>query len=202
METLRLQFFAFYVLFLAGAGAGLLWDLLRVARGRFRPRGVVEAGGDLLFWLAVTAVVGLALMVGNWGELRLYVGVGISLGLAVYFGLASPVMLPILRQVLELLIAFIWLIIRVLGFLVSVLIIAPVVGLWALLVGAAEQSVRLIGWLMLPFPWFFGVSVSVGKGLARHARRVWFPPRWDEPGEWPPEVPPRSQNPPVEPPLE
>lgn len=103
MDGLTLQFFSFSVLLLAGSLAGLFWDFYRVVRGRARPRGWAEDGGDLVFWLVLATLVGAALFFGNWGELRLYVAVGLAAGVGLYFGLASPVCLALLQGFFDLL---------------------------------------------------------------------------------------------------
>lgn len=59
---------------------GLLFDCYRVARGRLRPGALATLLGDLLFWLVALIVTFALLVVGNWGELRLYVWVGFLLG--------------------------------------------------------------------------------------------------------------------------
>jgi spore cortex biosynthesis protein YabQ len=71
---------------------GLLFDLYRVVRGRFRPGPLATLLGDLLFSLLATGVAFTLLVVGNWGELRLYVWVGFLLGAVSYrLGLSRPV---------------------------------------------------------------------------------------------------------------
>ncbi|MGE5552999.1 MAG: spore cortex biosynthesis protein YabQ [Betaproteobacteria bacterium] len=63
---------------------GLLFDFYRVVRGRLRPGRFATAVGDLLFSLTATGVTFALLIVGNWGELRLYVWVGFLLGALSY----------------------------------------------------------------------------------------------------------------------
>lgn len=77
----------------AGMAAGLVFDLYRLARRGLRPRGSGAWVLDLLFWLVVTPVVFALLLVGNWGELRFYVLVGLVAGAVLYFGLMSELCL-------------------------------------------------------------------------------------------------------------
>jgi len=89
LVPLDLQLYMFCVLVLAGIGLGLVFDLYRVFRGLTRPKGYVVGLEDLLFWLVVLVFLFGALIVGNWGELRLYVFVALALGLVLYWHLAS-----------------------------------------------------------------------------------------------------------------
>ena len=93
MLRMELQFYALFITVLSGIGVGLLFDLLRAVRRFLRPGPLLAALGDLLFWGAATAMVGTGLFLGNWGEYRLYVLVGLLIGLLLYYALASPTVL-------------------------------------------------------------------------------------------------------------
>lgn len=100
---LHMQVYAFLVVALAGAAAGALFDLLRVIRWRLQPGSALGATADLTYWGLATAVLGTALFLGNWGELRLYVLLGLGSGAASYFWLASPVMQGLFAFLLQIL---------------------------------------------------------------------------------------------------
>ncbi len=86
---LDLQFYAFFVMVLAGIGLGLLYDIFRSVRQVFRLDGFLASLGDILLGLASAILLATALVLGNWGDLRLYVPVGVILGLAFYHNTAS-----------------------------------------------------------------------------------------------------------------
>jgi spore cortex biosynthesis protein YabQ len=102
MLGLDTQVLSTAVMFLTGVALALFHDLCAVAAGHARVPG---AGGgrsrkraparavirlwDLIYCLLVTPVVFAATMVSNRGELRFYVFVGLALGVAAYFLLAS-----------------------------------------------------------------------------------------------------------------
>lgn len=86
----------------AGMLLGLIFDFYRVVRGLVRPRRWLTSVGDLLYWLVATAVVFVALLLGNWGELRLYVFLGLLAGVGVYYKWASMLAIRLLRYVLRL----------------------------------------------------------------------------------------------------
>lgn len=92
MLRLDLQFYAFFMVVLCGALLGLLFDFLRVIVRRCRLGLVASAAADLLYWGVATVALSGALFYGNWGELRLYVLVGLLLGILLYWYLASPFM--------------------------------------------------------------------------------------------------------------
>ncbi|MGE5674344.1 MAG: spore cortex biosynthesis protein YabQ [Mycobacterium leprae] len=136
MQRLDLQFYAFSMVVLCGILLGLLFDVLRAVgrAGKFNRWATLAA--DLAFWSVCTVALSGALFYGNWGELRLYVLVGLLLGLGLYYWLASPVVL-----------ATIDLMIRVLVWLVDLL-----VKLW----------LRVVWWPLLAF---LGLLQAVGRTL-------------------------------------
>ncbi len=84
MQSLTSQFYAFLVTILAGVIIGILFDFYRVVRGLVRPRKVFTHLGDLTFWVVSTLVIFFLLLVGNWGEMRFYVFIGILAGIGLY----------------------------------------------------------------------------------------------------------------------
>jgi spore cortex biosynthesis protein YabQ len=161
LQRLDLQFYSFFVIGLCGAVLGLLYDLLRVTRGHYRPNWLVGAGVDLLFWAVATLALSGGLFYGNWGEVRFYVVVGLLLGLGLYFWLASPVVRELIRAVIGVLE---WLA-RLVATLVLKLVWAPLLALaglvWAgmcviwrwllaLATGLMYGLERLFGWLAQP----------------------------------------------------
>lgn len=95
-ESIQGQIVIFCLTVGVGALLGLLFDVYRVVRGRLRPGALATAAGDLLFWLVATVVTFALLIVGNWGELRLYVWVGFLSGAFAYRFLASRVVIRLL----------------------------------------------------------------------------------------------------------
>lgn len=92
------QIDTFVITVVTGMFLGLTFDFYRVLRAFFRPRWLLTSLADLGYWLLATGVVFLALLFGNWGELRLYTFIGLALGAFGYYRLLS-------RQAVRLIIA-------------------------------------------------------------------------------------------------
>lgn len=134
MQRLELQFYSFFTIVLCGAVLGLLFDLLRATRGRYRPNPWLGALADLLFWAVATAAIVGSLFFGNWADLRFYVVVGTLLGIGLYYWLASPVVIYLVHQIL----GFVEWLIDLVCTLFLRLIWAPVLAVCMLIWGAAR----------------------------------------------------------------
>ncbi|SHH00747.1 spore cortex biosynthesis protein YabQ [Desulforamulus hydrothermalis] len=97
MVPLMEQFYYFALTIAIGMVAGFCYDLYRVTRGTLKLRRFGTALGDLLFWLVLTGVVFVLLLLGNWGEVRLYVLLGLALGASVYLNLFSRRTVSVIR---------------------------------------------------------------------------------------------------------
>jgi spore cortex biosynthesis protein YabQ len=86
---LQRQVYVFAVTLAAGMILGILYDIYRVLRQKFRPQRIMTGLSDLLYWLSATLVVFLALVASNWGELRFYVYLGLVGGVGVYYRFCS-----------------------------------------------------------------------------------------------------------------
>lgn len=90
MASLDMQFFMFLVTLLMGMATGFLADLQRVWRRLCRPGRLGQDLSDLLFLLLVGLMLLAGLLFTNWGELRLFVLLGVLSGWLLYHYLASP----------------------------------------------------------------------------------------------------------------
>lgn len=97
MEPLVSQVSAFAATIIVGVVAGFCYDYYRVVREIFRLKKVGTCLGDVIFWLVTTALVFLLLLRGNWGEVRLYVFVGLGLGAFLYYRLLSGAVSRLVR---------------------------------------------------------------------------------------------------------
>lgn len=139
------------MILLCGAALGLLFDLLRTARGYYRPSPWVAAAADLLFWIVATVALSGGLFYGNWGEVRFYVLVALLLGVGFYYWLASPV----LTQLVRLLFRLIGWLIHLVTMLILKLIWAPILALGGLL----WATVRVL------WRWLLALATGIWRGL-------------------------------------
>ncbi|NLY11126.1 MAG: spore cortex biosynthesis protein YabQ [Firmicutes bacterium] len=92
MEDLTFQLYAFAITILAGLSIGIIFDFYRLIRKVLRPGIISTAIMDLIFWLVISPLTIIYILLANWGELRFYVFLGISLGLVFYFlALSRPI---------------------------------------------------------------------------------------------------------------
>ena len=96
MDTLAGQVYGFAATIAAGLSLGLLFDLYRLWRRATGPKKTVTVLSDILFWVIATPLTYVYLLMGNWGELRFYVFVGLLLGLFLYFSVFSVIVINLL----------------------------------------------------------------------------------------------------------
>ncbi len=89
MESMLSQARAFFMTIGIGIIAAFGYDYYRAVRRAFKLKKAGVFLGDLIFWLATTVVVFALLLKANWGELRMYVFLGLGLGALLYFYLFS-----------------------------------------------------------------------------------------------------------------
>lgn len=99
VAPLDLQLFVFLVLVLLGMAVGFLFDLVRAWRRWAHPGRFGQDVSDLVFLAAVFVFLLGGLLFTNWGELRLFVFLGIGVGLLLYSTLASAVVVRALGRV-------------------------------------------------------------------------------------------------------
>ncbi|HYF93079.1 MAG TPA: spore cortex biosynthesis protein YabQ [Symbiobacteriaceae bacterium] len=158
MQRLDLQFYGFFMNVLCGAVLGTLFDLLRVARGHYRPNVLVAAAADLLFWSVATLALSSALFFGNWGEIRFYVVIALLLGIGLYYWLASPIVQALYRLVIH---TLEW-IADLIAVLIMRLVVAPV--LW--IAGMAWAGARTLArWFVALGQWLWQLLDRLGEWL-------------------------------------
>lgn len=115
MQSLTSQLYAFLVTIITGIAIGILFDFYKVIRGLTRPRKAFTYLGDLAFWIIATLVVFFMLLIGNWGEIRFYVVIGVFAGTALYMKFFSKGFLRLLSGLILVVKKIIRFIIKVLG---------------------------------------------------------------------------------------
>jgi len=99
MQSIYDQIIAFAVTIAIGFLAGILFDVYRIIRGLWQPKRIGTFIGDVIFWFIMTCLVFILLLLGNWGELRIYVFIGITTGYFLYLKYFSKKVQRLIRKI-------------------------------------------------------------------------------------------------------
>ncbi|MBD0384557.1 spore cortex biosynthesis protein YabQ [Paenibacillus sedimenti] len=128
--TLNVQFYTIFMMILSGIALGAIFDVFRVLSGKLRlPRWTIPLI-DIMFWIVATILVFRLLVYSNEGQLRVFVFLGIGIGICFYFALLSLWVIRLTLLVIRIVIA----IYRFFRRVVELFIIKPIIGLYRLTV--------------------------------------------------------------------
>lgn len=99
MTALNQQLVEFGFTIALGLLIGVLFDFYRVFNRLIHPSRLVTRIGDLLFWLLLTGVVFFLLLLGNQGEVRAYVILGLVAGIWIHLHWFSRTLIRVLSRV-------------------------------------------------------------------------------------------------------
>jgi len=136
MAPVDVQVYQFFVMVLAGAIIGALYDIYRTFRLMTKPGQWATAIYDTFFWLVTTALVLAAVFYASWGEVRAYVFIGMVTGALIYFKLASPLVLKLLKAIWQ----FCAAVYRVIAMVFYYVVVLPV-----------KFVIRIIGRILITF---------------------------------------------------
>lgn len=145
---------------LCGFCMGTAFDLYRVIIHRFRLRRWLLPALDLLYWTAATLIVFQVLQKHNGGEVRLYVFLGLGIGVTLYFGVASSSVIRLTGWLLD----GMQTIVHGISKMFRLLIVAPVRFLVRFLAKALDIAFVVIAALLL---WFFRLLLMPLKPVGR-----------------------------------
>jgi spore cortex biosynthesis protein YabQ len=177
--TLHAQFVTLFMMFSSGLALGVLFDMFRVLFGKFK---FLVPLLDILYWIVATILVFWLLLYSNEGQLRVFIFLGIGIGICFYFALLSRatiwliklfirivlVMFQFLRNVVEIiiikpLVGIYRLVLLILGFL-----LALAVFLYKLVLQLFYPMWRLFHWAIRPLrnlrifpPWLTGIPKRI-----------------------------------------
>lgn len=83
------QAFLFLVFVVIGLIIGLLFDIFRILRISFKTKDFVTYIEDILFWIITGILVLYSIFIFNNGEIRLFIFIGIAIGVILYIMLFS-----------------------------------------------------------------------------------------------------------------
>ncbi|MCR8636116.1 spore cortex biosynthesis protein YabQ [Paenibacillus radicis (ex Xue et al. 2023)] len=135
--TLQTQFVTMGMMLLGGLSLGGLFDLYRVLASQLKAPRYAYYLLDLVFWLIGTLLVFKLLYASNLGQVRMFIFVGLLLGIAVYFMLFSRAVV----QMILWMIRFVRALIRIGKRTIEILIIKPIVWMY-------RATIIILGFLL------------------------------------------------------
>jgi spore cortex biosynthesis protein YabQ len=148
---------------LCGLSMGLVFDVYRVASHRFHVARWLLPGLDVVYWAAATLAVFSILLESNQGEVRMYVFLGLGIGVTGYFGLFSHWVVKLAGKIIDILkslFRFVWK-------LFNTIILVPFLWIVRMLAKLLDILFIITAALLL---W---IGKLLLKPLAALGRRIW-----------------------------
>lgn len=83
------QAYLFLIFVINGLAIGLLFDIFRILRLSFKTRDFVTYIEDIIFWILTGFIILYSIFIFNNGEIRLFIFLGIAIGVILYMMLFS-----------------------------------------------------------------------------------------------------------------
>ena len=128
--TLEVQFLTMMMMVGCGAVLGACFDTIGVSSREFRLHRALLALLDVAYWAAATVFVFRALLAANHGEVRLFVFIGLAIGVLLY----ALIIGSLYRKLLQGLIRVLKLVVRKTIAIIRVLLVRPLFFVYKLLV--------------------------------------------------------------------
>ena len=94
------QAYLFLVFSLTGVIIGILFDFFRILRRSIKTPNIITYIQDILFWILTGIIVLYSIWYFNNGELRIFVLLGLILGVLIYITTLSNIIVKIFTKVL------------------------------------------------------------------------------------------------------
>ncbi|MCR8645857.1 spore cortex biosynthesis protein YabQ [Paenibacillus sp. N1-5-1-14] len=152
--TLHVQFTTLFMMFCGGLALGAIYDLFRVLHRELRlPRWSLMVI-DTVYWIVATILIFRLLYQSNHGQIRLFVFIGLVIGVILYYFILSRLVV----WTIELFIRAVKWLYKLCVRIVEIFIIAPLVGLyrvsvviWGILCAIAIFLGKIVLQLLYPF---------------------------------------------------
>ena len=109
------QAYLFLVFTLTGVVIGILFDFFRILRKSIKTPNFATYIEDILFWILTGIIILFNIWYFNDGEIRIYMFLGIIMGLLIYMSTLSKPIIHIFSKILQLFIKLIELPLRATG---------------------------------------------------------------------------------------
>lgn len=94
------QAYLFIVFSLTGVVIGLLFDFFRILRRSFKTSNIITYFEDVLFWILTGVLILYNIWYFNNGEIRIYMFLGIIIGVLIYMLTLSNIIISLLSKIL------------------------------------------------------------------------------------------------------
>lgn len=98
------QAYLFFVFSLTGVTIGVLFDFFRILRRTIKTSNIITYIEDVLFWILSGLLVLYNIWYFNSGEIRIYMFLGIILGVLIYMSTLSNILIKIFSKILQVII--------------------------------------------------------------------------------------------------
>lgn len=95
------QAYLFIVFSLTGVVIGLLFDFFRILRRSFKTSNIITYFEDVLFWILTGVLILYNIWYFNNGEIRIYMFLGIIMGVLIYMLTLSNIIISLLSKILN-----------------------------------------------------------------------------------------------------
>lgn len=171
--NLEVQIWSLLMMVASGGALGAVFDVYRIVAGHVRFGRLLVSAIDLLYWIAATIIVFRVLYITNSGEVRVFVFLGLLLGLSMYYALISTFVIRATRMIIRAVQAVAAWCVRVF----QLMVIRPLRWLYRLLMA-------LLGFLAALTVFLYKVVLQllypvwmllrwITRPLHKHAARIW-----------------------------
>lgn len=98
------QAYLFLVFSLTGVAIGILFDFFRILRKSIKTSNIITYIQDILFWILTGIIILYSIWYFNNGELRIFVFLGIIIGILIYMTTFSNIVVKLFTKILVFLI--------------------------------------------------------------------------------------------------
>lgn len=98
------QAYLFLVFSLTGVAIGVLFDFFRILRRTIKTANIITYIEDVLFWILTGLLILYNIWYFNNGEIRIYMFLGIIMGVLIYMSTLSNILIKIFSKILQIII--------------------------------------------------------------------------------------------------
>ena len=95
------QSYLFLIFSLTGVAIGFLFDFFRILRRTIKTSNIMTYIEDILFWILTGLLILYNIWFFNNGEIRIYMFLGIILGILIYMSTLSNILIKIFSTILQ-----------------------------------------------------------------------------------------------------